>query len=59
MEKKLKLTFCGGTGSVTGANFLLEEIVAEAPNRDIGFLIGVPAWIQLCIEMIIKKYGTI
>ncbi len=25
MEKKLKLTFCGGTGSVTGANFLLES----------------------------------
>lgn len=24
MEKKLTLTFCGGTGSVTGANFLLE-----------------------------------
>ncbi len=23
-EKKLKLTFCGGTGTVTGANFLLE-----------------------------------
>jgi metallo-beta-lactamase family protein len=23
--KKLKLTFCGGTGSVTGANFLLES----------------------------------
>ncbi len=37
-------------------NKKLEEIVAEAPNWDIGFLIGVPAWIQLCIEMIIKKY---
>ncbi|MEX2029155.1 MAG: MBL fold metallo-hydrolase [Candidatus Paceibacterota bacterium] len=24
MEKKVKVTFCGGTGSVTGANFLLE-----------------------------------
>lgn len=24
MEKKLTLTFCGGTGTVTGANFLLE-----------------------------------
>jgi metallo-beta-lactamase family protein len=24
MEKKAKITFCGGTGSVTGANFLLE-----------------------------------
>jgi metallo-beta-lactamase family protein len=25
MTKKLKLTFCGGVGSVTGANFLLES----------------------------------
>ncbi|MEK7219335.1 MAG: MBL fold metallo-hydrolase [Patescibacteria group bacterium] len=24
MEKKVKITFCGGTGSVTGANFLVE-----------------------------------
>jgi metallo-beta-lactamase family protein len=24
MDKKAKITFCGGTGSVTGANFLLE-----------------------------------
>ena len=24
MEKTAKITFCGGTGSVTGANFLLE-----------------------------------
>ena len=24
MEKTVKITFCGGTGSVTGANFLLE-----------------------------------
>jgi hypothetical protein len=37
-------------------NKKLEEIVAEAPNWDIGFLVGVPAWIQLCIEMIVKKY---
>ncbi len=29
MSKKLKLTFCGGTGSVTGANFLLEEILID------------------------------
>ena len=24
MEKTVKITFCGGTGSVTGSNFLLE-----------------------------------
>ncbi len=34
----------------------LEEIVENAPNWDIGFIIGVPAWLQLCMEKIIKKY---
>ncbi len=35
----------------------LEEVVESAPNWDIGFLIGVPAWIQLCIEKIIERYN--
>ncbi|MEY4703563.1 MAG: hypothetical protein RIR96_1460, partial [Bacteroidota bacterium] len=34
----------------------LEEIVEQAPNWDIGFIIGVPAWLQLCIEKIIERY---
>jgi hypothetical protein len=34
----------------------LEEIVDEAPNWDIGFVVGVPAWIQLCMEKIIERY---
>jgi hypothetical protein len=34
----------------------LEEIVEMAPNWDIGFIIGVPAWLQLCIEKIIERY---
>jgi len=33
MTKKLKLTFCGGTGIVTGANFLLETMAPEQPFR--------------------------
>lgn len=37
-------------------NKKLEAIVEEAPNWDIGFLVGVPAWIQMCIEMVIKRY---
>ena len=37
-------------------NKKLEAIVAEAPNWDIGFLVGVPAWIQMCIEMVIDRY---
>jgi hypothetical protein len=38
-------------------NRKLEAIVTEAPNWDIGFVVGVPAWIQLCMEMIIKRYN--
>lgn len=37
-------------------NSKLEQIVQEAPNWDIGFLVGVPAWIQMCMEMIIERY---
>ncbi len=34
----------------------LEEIVASAPNWDIGFIVGVPAWLQLCMEKVIERY---
>jgi hypothetical protein len=34
----------------------LEEIVESAPNWDIGFIVGVPAWLQLCMEKIIERY---
>lgn len=34
----------------------LEEVVANAPNWDIGFIVGVPAWLQLCMETIIERY---
>jgi hypothetical protein len=34
----------------------IEEIVENAPNWDIGFIVGVPAWLQLCIEKIIERY---
>ncbi|MDE3252791.1 MAG: GH3 auxin-responsive promoter family protein [Bacteroidota bacterium] len=34
----------------------LEEIVEKAPDWDIGFIIGVPAWIQMCLEMVIARY---
>ena len=34
----------------------LEEIVENAPSWDIGFIVGVPAWLQLCIEKIIERY---
>jgi hypothetical protein len=35
----------------------LEEIVEKAPSWDIGFILGVPAWVQLCMEMIIDRYN--
>jgi hypothetical protein len=34
----------------------LEEIVRQAPNWDIGFIVGVPAWIEMCMEKIIHRY---
>ena len=37
-------------------NKKLEEILVKAPEWDIGFIVGVPAWIQMCLEMIIERY---
>jgi hypothetical protein len=34
----------------------IEEIVEKAPEWDIGFIVGVPAWLQLCMEKIIDRY---
>src|SRR6201994_709817 len=34
----------------------LEEVVKLAPQWDIGFVVGVPGWIQLCMEKIIERY---
>lgn len=35
----------------------LEEIVEKAPEWDIAFLVGVPAWVQLCMEKVIARYN--
>ncbi|MBO9683616.1 MAG: GH3 auxin-responsive promoter family protein, partial [Flavisolibacter sp.] len=37
-------------------NEKLHEIVEKAPDWDIGYLVGVPAWCQMCMEMIIEHY---
>lgn len=37
-------------------NKKIDEIVEKAPQWDISFIVGVPAWIQLCIERIIERY---
>ncbi len=34
----------------------IDEIVKKAPRWDIGFIVGVPAWIQLMMEKIIERY---
>ncbi|MES2430217.1 MAG: GH3 auxin-responsive promoter family protein [Bacteroidota bacterium] len=34
----------------------IEEIVDNAPSWDIGFIVGVPAWLQICVEKIIDRY---
>ena len=34
----------------------LAEIVERAPEWDIAFLVGVPAWVQLCMEKVIERY---
>lgn len=35
----------------------LDEIVERAPEWDIAFLVGVPAWVQLCMEKVIERYN--
>lgn len=35
----------------------LEEITKQAKDWDIGYVVGVPAWIQLLLERIIKHYN--
>ena len=35
----------------------LDEMVKAAPTWDIGVIVGVPAWVQILIERIIKEYN--
>ena len=38
-------------------NKKLTDIVDNAKDWDIGFIVGVPAWVQMCMEMVIEKYN--
>jgi hypothetical protein len=38
-------------------NTKLDEIVKKAPSWDIGVIVGVPAWLQILLERIIKEYN--
>ncbi|MDJ1478982.1 GH3 auxin-responsive promoter family protein [Cytophagaceae bacterium YF14B1] len=42
--------------SIADWNTKLEEIVEQAPKWNIGFIAGVPAWIQILMEKIIDRY---
>jgi len=37
-------------------NQKLSEIVEHAKEWDIGYIVGVPAWCQMCMDMIIERY---
>lgn len=39
-------------------NEKLHEIVEHAREWDIGYIVGVPAWCQMCMEMVIEHYGV-
>jgi hypothetical protein len=34
----------------------IDQIVEHAPKWDIGIIVGVPAWLQILLEQIIKRY---
>lgn len=39
-------------------NDKLDEITRKAKDWDIGFVVGVPAWIQLMIERVVEHHGV-
>ncbi|HEY0355595.1 MAG TPA: GH3 auxin-responsive promoter family protein, partial [Flavisolibacter sp.] len=46
----------GRIAKIKDWNVKLNEIVENAPNWDIGYIVGVPAWCQMCMEMIVEHY---
>lgn len=46
----------GRIAAIKDWNQKLNEIVENAPNWDIGYIVGVPAWCQMCMEMVIEHY---
>lgn len=52
-------TFYKPGGRIAGIrdwNDKLNEIVEHAKEWDIGYIVGVPAWCQMCMEMVIEHY---
>jgi GH3 auxin-responsive promoter len=46
----------GRIGAITDWSEKLKEIVEHAREWDIGYIVGIPAWCQLCMEMVIERY---
>ncbi len=47
----------GRIAAIHDWNQKLNEIVDNARSWDIGYIVGVPAWCQMCMEMVIERYG--
>ncbi|TBR18762.1 MAG: GH3 auxin-responsive promoter [Chitinophagaceae bacterium] len=46
----------GRIAAIKDWNHKLNEIVEHAKEWDVGYIVGVPAWCQMCIEMVIAHY---
>ncbi len=46
----------GRIAKIQDWNEKLNEIVEKAPDWDIGYIVGVPAWCQMCMEMVVEHY---
>jgi hypothetical protein len=46
----------GRIAAIADWNQKLNEIVEHAKDWDIGYIVGVPAWCQMCMEMVIEHY---
>jgi hypothetical protein len=46
----------GRIAAIADWNQKLNEIVEHAKEWDIGYIVGVPAWCQMCMEMVVEHY---
>jgi GH3 auxin-responsive promoter len=46
----------GRIAALSDWNQKLNEIVEHAKEWDIGYIVGVPAWCQMCMEMVVEHY---
>jgi hypothetical protein len=46
----------GRIAAITDWNEKLTEIVEHAREWDIGYIVGIPAWCQMCMELVIEHY---